>query len=61
MPSKSHRKPARKPRRSPDGRFQGQPRTLSETVMPEEYAPATEAPRVTSRLPCVRSSTRVGR
>ena len=52
MPSKSHRKPARKPRRSPDGRFQGQPRTISETSMPDEYAPGAEAPRE------VRSDTR---
>ena len=45
MPSKSHRKAARKPRRSPDGRFKGEPRTLSETSMPDEYAPGAEAPR----------------
>ena len=34
-----------KQRRAPNGRFKGQPRTLSETVMPEEYAPGAEAPR----------------
>ena len=48
MPTKPNRKPNRKPRhakRASNGRFKGQPRTLSETVMPEEYAPATEVPR----------------
>ncbi|MBW8078733.1 MAG: hypothetical protein GJU76_11820 [Gallionella sp.] len=54
MPAKTNRKQPRneaarkpaKPRRAPNGRFKGQPRTISETVMPEELTgPATEAPR----------------
>ena len=50
-PNRKHPKPrhakraSNGPKRSPNGRFKGQPRTLSETVMPEEYAPATEVPR----------------
>ena len=49
MPTKTNRKPharkGTKPRRAPNGRFKGQPRTLSETSMPPEYAPGTEVPR----------------
>lgn len=42
-----------KQRRAPNGRFKGQPRTISETVMPEEYAPATEAPREAVEKPAL--------
>ena len=57
MPAKTNRKPTprkgTKPRRAPNGRFKGQPRTISETVMPEEYAPATEAPREAVEKPAL--------
>jgi len=49
MAAKTNRKPTArkpaKPRRAPNGRFKGQPRTISETVMPDEYAPGAEVPR----------------
>lgn len=61
MPTKPTSKHTHKPRhperassgqkRTPNGRFKGQPRTLSETSMPEEYAPATEAPREAAEKP----------
>lgn len=50
-PNRKHPKPrhakraSNGPKRSPNGRFKGQPRTLSETSMPDEYAPGAEAPR----------------
>ena len=57
MPTKPKHKPTprkgTKPRRAPNGRFKGQPRTISETVMPEEYAPATEAPREVPEKPAL--------